>query len=86
MVLVVEEVELLDQGRKIKISHPGDYLATSVDFEDDYSPFLGELLVVSLEVKGMKGRKTPVTKCGVFVFDFLSRSVEDTSFCRNRLR
>jgi hypothetical protein len=84
---MVEEAEVHDQGRKIKISHPG-YLAVNADFvEDYYSPFLEELLSVSLQAKGDEGkRETPVTKCGIFVFDLLSRSVVDTSFCRKRFR
>ena len=54
---MVEEAEVHDQGRRIKISHPG-YLAASVDFvEDYYSPFLAELLSVSLQAKGHEGKK-----------------------------
>lgn len=54
---MVEEAEVHDQGRKIKISHPG-YLAASVGLcvEDYYSPFLAELLSVSLQAKGHKGK------------------------------
>jgi len=54
---MVEEAEFHDQGRRIKISHPG-YLAASADFvENYYFPFLAELTSGESTGEGGGGRK-----------------------------
>jgi hypothetical protein len=42
-VPTVQEAEFPDQGRKTEISHPGEYLATSVGYVGGCSQLPGEL-------------------------------------------